>query len=439
MLELKRASGPQPPTYLGAVLVENSYEGFVIYALFRTGSMKKLRKVTTAKSSNGDDKVHSVFTEILLILRDIGIGFSSAIGFYLTTSQISKAVGDNLDWVKSQGFFGLYLVCMPSLVVGFMYATIMYVKRWMKNYFEILKMQKSEIQTMEKLSEELVNIVERSYKAKAFLEVVRFGSPLSRPLLLSGMYAERVKIGERIADAAAKKGMYEQQIVALIDDVGWTNALMGNLDKAEKTIAYGTKLAIDKALFYYATKGERHLSGICQWYRNDIKGALVHYTKALKLAEKIPDEKAKREMRAGILFGQADLYIIQGDYEKALKLAIESKEIYEEMSEQEERLVKSYSQLGRIHLGLNQTQKAEDTFHAGFNASQQLKRKDEMARNLLGIGEVYLRNAEYNNAIENFEDALEIFEELGMKQESKRTSSLKKQAEAEQMVQKNSV
>ena len=398
-----------------------------------------MKKTTTAKSNNGDTKVHSVFTEILLILRDIGIGFSSVIGFYLTTSQISKAVGDNLDWVKSQGFFGLYLVCLPSLTVGFTYATITYVKRWMKNCFEVLKMRRSEIQTVEKLSEELVNIVEKSYKAKAFLEVVRFGSPLSRPLLLSGMYAERVRIGERVADAAAKKGMYEQQIVALIDDVGWTNALMGNLDKAEQTISYGIKLAIEKGLFYYATKGERHLCGICQWYRNDIKGALAHYSKALKLADKISDIKAKQEIRAGIFFGQADLYIIQGDYEKALKLAIESKEIYEDISEQEERLVKSYSQFGRIYLGLNQTQKAEDTFHAGFNASQQLKRKDEMAKNLLGIGEVYLKNAEYNNAIENFEDALEIFEELGMKQESKRTRSLKKQAEAEQMVENNSI
>jgi tetratricopeptide (TPR) repeat protein len=112
-----------------------------------------------------------------------------------------------------------------------------------------------------------------------------------------------------------------------------------------------------------------------------------------------------------------------------LKLATESKDLYEKLGDQEERLVKTHSQLGRILIGLNDLQKAEDTFHAGFSAAQQLKRKDEMGKNLLGLGEVHLQNKDYSIAIENLNEAFQIFDELEMKQESKEARFLMAQAE----------
>ena len=371
--------------------------------------------------------------EILAILRDIGIGFFGILGGIATALTVVSFFGLNISWVINLGIFGLLLCLSPTLTGAILYSIFRFVIRIYKSRKVNLISNENEIERAHKLPVELVKSVEVSYKAKNWVETVRYGSLLSRPLFLSGMYQERVNIGKMIEDAAAKARMYEEQVVALVDDLGWTNVKLGNLGRAERHISDGVNIALEKGLFYFAAKGERHLAGIYQMYRIDEEGALVqansHYEKALSYAERITDTFDKEEMRAGILYGRADLLIIQKDYTSALKIATESKEIYENIGGQEERLVKSRSQFGRIYLGLTQIQSAKDFFSAGYDEAYRLQRSDEIGNNLLGLGEVNLINNEYNLALEHLKGALEIFEEIGMKQEARRAKKLIAEAE----------
>ena len=391
--------------------------------------MKYPYKSKSTPTSAADEIEPKMKSEVFLVLRDVFFVFAPVFGFCIGAIELTEAFGINMQWLKSFGTLGLYLVGIHSLVIGLCYSTLRFILRWRGLTELAFATDTNETQGSKKLSSELIKIVERSYKNKEFLEVVRFGSPLSRPLLLSGMHATRAVIGERVADAAAKKGMHEEQVLALIDDVGWSNVLLGNIDKATKTIEYGVKLAEQHNLLYYCAKGERHLAGVYQWYRKDVEQAHEHYTRALGFANRIKEKHSKNEMKAGMLFGQADLYRIEGKFQEALKLATESKELYEKLGDQEERVVKAYSQLGRIRIGLGNLQTAEDIFHEGFEAAQQLKRKDEMGRNLLGLGEVYVRSGDYSIALESLNEALQIFEETELTQEAKEAKRLIAEAE----------
>jgi hypothetical protein len=51
------------------------------------------------------------------------------------------------------------------------------------------------------------------------------------------MYSERIKVGEFVEEAAARTNNHEAQVAALIDDIGWTNAVVGNIDSARNFIS----------------------------------------------------------------------------------------------------------------------------------------------------------------------------------------------------------
>jgi tetratricopeptide (TPR) repeat protein len=376
----------------------------------------------------------SIKTEVIKFFRDIGAGFGAIIGLFLTTTRLVDFFGIDFPWVQKLGIYGPYIVGIHALLIALVYSIVMFVRRWVIYEKQKISIEQSEPKSARKLSFELAKIVEENHKAKNYVEVVRFGSQLSRPLWLSGMYLDRIRIGEMIGDAAPRVNMYKEQIVAFIDDIGWTNAVLGNLEKAERNIYYGIRLANERGMFYFAAKGERHLAGICQRYRNDINKGITHFERAMEFADKIQDNVDKLEMKAGILFGQADMYITSGQYNQALSAALESKNIYKTLGDQEERLVKSHSQLGRISLGLKDMQKAKDIFLAGLEEARRLHRRDEIASNLVGAGEVYFENEAYVRATEALSEAQEIYEELGMKYEEHRTRELKVKAEAAKAV-----
>ncbi len=330
-------------------------------------------------------------------LRDFAIGFGGTITLLLTTNEILQRFGMTLDWLNMLGVYGIYLMILHALLGAFIYATIMFTIRWRKNKKELQEdSDQNDSENSKKLSFELAKIVEQSYKAKNHVDVVRFGSQLSRPLWLSGMYYERIRIGQMIEDSASRVGMYDEQIIALIDDIGWTNAVVGNLDKAESHINDGVKLALEKKKYYFAAKGERHLAVIAERYKGNIEEANTHFKEALRIANLMSDPNDKKEMRAGILYGMAELCIVGKDYSQALSLALESKDLYEKLGGEEERLVKSKSQLGKIYLELGEIQKSKDYFRAGLDEAQRLHRKDEIAINLLGLGEVNFKTRDYH-------------------------------------------
>lgn len=370
-------------------------------------------------------------SEILLVLRDIAIGFVSIVTLILTIIQFSQLFGVDFALLQSLGGVGVYLGGIHALIGSLVYAIWMLARRWLQYKEDNLNLEQSEKEGALKLSVELAKVVEHSYKTRSYRDVVRFGSEISRPLFLSGMYMERVKIGEMIEDSAARVGASEEQIAALIDDIGWTSALLGDLSKADRAIMDGVRLAVEKEMYYLAAKGERHLAGIYLRYKNDVEGAVSHFSLATEYARKITNEVKRDEMLAGILYGHAEQHLNMKNYPQALQYAEESRQLYGKLGNEEERLVKLYSLIGGAYLGLSEIQKAKDAFRNGLEEAQRLQRRDEIARNLFGLGEACLLSEEFQRAVESLSEAQEIFQEVGMKQEAHKARALKTKAEVE--------
>src|SRR5205085_10359889 len=129
------------------------------------------------------------------------------------------------------------------------------------------------------LSAEVVNIVTTLYGEAKYLDVVRFGSTISRYLWLNGHNHERIAIGKLVEDAASKVGRTSVQVSCLIDDIGWTYDIIGDPEKAVTNISNGIEKAVENDLFYLAAKGERHLSGI-EKHRGNSEQFLLHLTNA---------------------------------------------------------------------------------------------------------------------------------------------------------------
>ena len=370
-----------------------------------------------------------IIIEIGKYVRDIVIGFGGATAFYLGWQQIASGIFAPQDWVLAQGAVGYVVLFAGFAFVGFVNSILWALRRAAKRISQVEESAITEIDAGSKLPNELTALVEGSFKQKDFVEVVRIGSQLSRPLWLSGSYKERAQIGEWIADSAATLAMPKEQAAALIDDVGWTNAVLNNVEKAEQNIEFGIKIALDNQLYYLAAKGERHLAGICYKYKRDYEVADEHFKAALEHAEKIEGESRRREMIAGIQFGQAEYFISIKDFEKALAPAQNSQKEYQSLKDQDERIVKSYSQLGRIYLGLSNLNEAENSFHAGFGKAAALRRKDEMIINRFGMAQIHFARSEYSNAIEVLDESIEGFHELGMENEEISAKNLKNEAE----------
>jgi len=139
------------------------------------------------------------------------------------------------------------------------------------------------------LSDEVVKIANTLYNQKKYLEVVRFGSTISRYLWLNGFNKERIIVGKLVEDASSKEGRKKEQISSLIDDIGWTYHIIGNSEKAKKNINNGIALAEGNDMFYLAAKGHRHLLGI-----EKKKGKSKPYSNSFKKKLKFLTEKNHR-------------------------------------------------------------------------------------------------------------------------------------------------
>jgi tetratricopeptide (TPR) repeat protein len=374
----------------------------------------------------------------IYVVRDALGSTISIIGLAAAFASLAGLFHVDIGWVGQLGYFAVYLTILHAFVGGLVYSSIMFL--WRESQIlpasddkseQVGPKEASESASEGKLSGELEKIVRQYYDSKDYIDTIRVGAKLSRALWLSGRYKERVAIGEMIEDASSMEKMPEEQIIALIDDTGWTNVVLRNLEKAEKNIRNGIKLALENGLFYCAAKGERHLAQINARYRNNADDALRHLEEALRYGENISDGYQREEMRASILYARADLLYIRADYLKALKSALSAQQIYGQIGGQEERLVKTRSQLGRIYTGLGDIQRAKDSFRIGLTEAEALKRPDEIAFNNLGLGEVYLQEREYDKAIEALHEASELFDSLGMVDEARTAKRYSANAELE--------
>ena len=287
-----------------------------------------------------------------------------------------------------------------------------------------------------KLSGELEVTIKDLYKAGKFKEVVRLGSHVSRPLWLSGKYQQRVAIGLLVEDAAGKEKMYEEQATALIDDLGWTMAVMGDVEGAKRNIEAGIRKAVANNYWYLASKAERHLAGVASKTKHHPEIG-EHLQKALEYSSNINDPKSKVEMQASLLLAQSEFNQENGKYKEALDLAQKALEVFKSAEGEEERTVKIYSRIGRIYLSIGDMQEAKDNFNLGLAESRRVDRPDEIGKNLLGLGDVYLKLKQYDNAQKALNDALHIFKEIKLNYEEQAANELLIRLEIEQRRQPN--
>jgi len=376
-------------------------------------------------------KERPVAQEMLRTIRDFAYCLGAIVSFFiavLTLSQIFdiKAV---TGFFGGLGLTGIYLLAVHTTLVSLIWVIAKSIARRNPQNLNVSGKMVGDSET--RLSGELHAQIRKLFDAGDYTNVVRIGSQLSRPLWLSQRNNERIAIGWLVEEAASRTGDIEEQVTALIDDVGWTNVVIGNFREAEQNITNGVAKAKNHQLWHMAAKGERHLAAICIQCKEDMAAAKIHLNEALENAAKIPDQYQREQQIASIVYAQAHMSLASKDFSTALSLAVQSKTVYQNIGGQEDRLVKSQSLLGRIYMGLGQTQNAIDAFREGLTLSERYARNDEKAENLMGLGDLFLASQEYSKAIRNYDEAAKIFDESDLKQSASKAVAARTRAEQE--------
>ncbi|MDR1005308.1 MAG: hypothetical protein LBL74_00390 [Bacteroidales bacterium] len=196
-------------------------------------------------------------------------------------------------------------------------------------------------------------------------------------------------IRKKIVDLGKDKNP-EDTIISLIDNLGWASYQSGkNKLAAIRSIETGIKMAVQNGLFYYAAKGERHLSGIAK-HSGDKENCKSHLDKSECYTKQIPEAVEKIEMQGSIYLAKAKLFLDEpnlddanlDDAKKYATLAFES------FKNDVARQVKVYSVKGNICLKCKDYEEARTIFLDGYKACKNI-RKDERAKNAFGLAKIY--------------------------------------------------
>ena len=235
------------------------------------------------------------------------------------------------------------------------------------------------------LSSELLNIVTRLSEEKKYLDVVRFGSTVGRYLHLNGNTNEKIEIGKLVEDAASKEGRIYEQVSALIDDLGWSKSVEGDIEQAKRNINSGIELALKSDMYYFAAKGERHLSGI-EKHEKNISQFEQHLKNAENYTTQIIDHSEKNEMEASLFLAKAKYALEINNLNDAESFA---KQAFEKFKGDTDRQVKVHALLGNIYLANKKFQDAKNEFNKGYKNCKDI-RKDEYAKNAVGLAKLAL-------------------------------------------------
>lgn len=319
-------------------------------------------------------------------------------GLFVTLSIIITVLGTvtDFEYLKANPFWISGIFLLTITVISLIYI----INKLLANQVEFI--------TKFDLPKEIVRYIKIMYKNKDYLSVVRFGSPLSRFLLLRGNLAERIDIGKMVEDSASKIGKKKEQISALIDDIGWTYAETGDYSKAITNINNGINKAKAKEtnLFYYAAKGERHLAGIAskQNNRSEIES---HINNAWTYSNSITDESDKNEIVASLNLAFAEYNYENENYPEAEKKALLAKDGF---MNDEDRIVKVHSLLGNIYFLQEKYQEAKDEFNNGYTKCRDF-RVLEFAKNAVGLAKVEKEQLNFSSALEYLKEAKKIYED----------------------------
>ncbi|MCO6185202.1 tetratricopeptide repeat protein [Rhizobium sp. L1K21] len=257
----------------------------------------------------------------------------------------------------------------------------------------------------EAFEDSLLGTLREALRGKNYVEVIRIGEALSRPLFESGSFSTRLKIGRVVEEAAARSERVDKQISALIDSVGWSLVELGRYDEAKRPIIHGMELSQDTGNAFYEAKGLRHL-GVIERRTKNYPEAEKYYKKSLEIAEKITDENDKEVMIAGLNYALASLYFYTSALEKADKYIELSISCFKRLND-EYRLNMCLVMKGDIQFKRGESDKARDTYRKVLRLADRNTEKLQVSRSLLGLAEIYIsdnRWAEANETAVMLED-----------------------------------
>jgi len=217
----------------------------------------------------------------------------------------------------------------------------------------------------------------QSNNSEKWKEVIKIASAFSRLLWVTGRNDLRIKVGEAVVKLASCSSSHSyEHAQALIDDIGWTNHVIGNTDEAKKNIEHGIKIASKFEHIGLVHIGYRHLSGIC--IDNDDVVKAKNYLDLNQSKDIINKSDKKLEqyiILAGNLFNEAMILDKEQKFKKALELYRKSFKIYEDNNDYA-RMVKLYYFIGNNLKNQTRYSEAEDSFRKGLEEARKESRKD---------------------------------------------------------------
>lgn len=207
---------------------------------------------------------------------------------------------------------------------------------------------------------------------------------------IEGYVDKRINLGEILIKNPKK----ETQVKVLIDNYGWALYLHNNVELAISNIEEGVKMAEEHHFYYWAAKGERHLSGI-EWHRGNEEASFKHLEKAKHFTEEIQN--------GNIIEMEGSLHLTEAKYnlrksltendssEKNRLLEAAKTHANSAMNKLEIdnlRQIKVYAVLGNIYFEKRDWTNANIQFMEGMKNSENVC-DDEFARNAFGLAKLY--------------------------------------------------
>lgn len=379
----------------------------------------KRRRLISDEREVVNKYIYSFVKDTLIVF----LGALAAAASFLTIATLFFNFSENKRF-QEMGLLGYYSIVIQILLVAVLISVVLMFKNLWRDSRNLRFTGDLDVDgNDDKLSNELVETVRKLHQSGEHMEVVRLCDVLSRPLWLSGRNDQRIAIGSFYEDSAANAHMFKEQALALIDDVGWTNAFVGNLEVAKRNINTGIQIAATNNLLEIATKGYRHLGTIALRFEKNHIDAKTWLEKAEESATGITDEHKRDTMIAGIKYNQAEISLEMLNWEEAEQNVDEALNTFIRLNDRE-RAIKAKSLKARIYMSKAETGQARDLFREALQEARQLTRRDEIGKCLLGLGELYLMENNKELSINMLSEAVEIFEKIHSAKELTRAKEL---------------
>lgn len=262
------------------------------------------------------------------------------------------------------------------------------------------------------IAQSLKDAMEIWYSDEKYGEVITFGKALGRALYISACYQTRIEVGELVKNAAEHRNDKILTVKVLLDDLGWTKFLCGDIS-AKDDINAAIEIATDIKYYWGICKGYRHLLAIEISIWNNPNEAHELLKKAYSAYDKIDAGREKEIVLAGLIYAEAELAFKEHDYALARNKAIESQKKRNELNETD-RNMRCYAQLGKIELidPQGEIEKAKDYFRKGIDESERIDRVDEIVKNTYGYAICLIRTGNRKKAKKIVDEMQKLYGEV---------------------------